>query len=60
MSRHERFPATYQAHIQNLVSTLTQHIVQKSTSHKSESYNANRSLAAFLKVKEHGARTHLH
>ena len=50
MSRHERFPPSYQQHVQHLAGALTQHIVQKSSGRKPEAGNANTSLANFIKV----------
>ena len=59
MSRHERFPTSYQSHVHHLVTILTQHVVQKSTSKRNEAANANSSLANFLKVPSTPVNSHL-
>ena len=50
MARNERFPSSFQFHIQTLVQTLTPHITQKSKEAPSETKCANISLANFVKV----------
>ena len=50
MARNERFPSSFQYHIQTLVQTLTTHIVQKSKDSQTEADNANKGLANFIKV----------
>ena len=50
MARNERFPSSFQFHIQTLVQTLTSHITQKSKEAPEETKSANQSLANFVKV----------
>jgi len=49
MSRNERFPASFQFHIETLVQSLCQHIVQKHRDSHVETQKANTSLAHFVK-----------
>ncbi|XP_066266769.1 dedicator of cytokinesis protein 9-like isoform X2 [Branchiostoma lanceolatum] len=49
VSRHSRFPASYQFSIQSLLQTLMPHITQKHKENALEVGNANRSLANFIK-----------
>lgn len=50
MARNERFPSSFQYHVQTLVQTLTSHITQKAKEAPSETKSANLSLAQFVKV----------
>ena len=50
MARNERFPSSFQFHIQTLVQVLTTHIVQKYKDSQVETRNANTNLAKFVKV----------
>ena len=52
MARNERFPSSFQLHIQNMIQILVSHVRQKSKDKdtQDESKNANISIAAFIKV----------
>ena len=52
MARNERFPSSFQLHIQNMIQILVSHVRQKSKDKDSqdESKNANISIAAFIRV----------
>ncbi len=53
MARNERFPSSFQLHIQNMIQILVSHVRQKSRDRdaQDESKNANISIAAFIKVR---------
>ena len=52
MARNERFPSSFQLHIQNMIQILVSHVRQKSKDRdtQDESRNANVSIASFIKV----------
>lgn len=49
MARNERFPSSYQFHVEVFVQSLCQHIVQKYKESVEETKSANASLAQFIK-----------
>ena len=52
MARNERFPSSFQLHIQNMIQILVSHVRQKSKDRdtQDESRNANVNIASFIKV----------